>query len=113
VSDIVGGSMSPKNLKKGILRDHIAFQLMRFKFSVKTEGPGAGLINADSFADAVIETCGPIFRRDLEFILEDLIAELRDDAQHARLFGGDVMSTPRVLARLDRAEQRLREIQGE
>ena len=46
-------------------------------------------------------------------ILQDLIAGLRAYAQHARLFGGDVMSTPRVLARLDRAEARLREVQGE
>ena len=46
-------------------------------------------------------------------ILTDLIAELRDDAQSSRLFGGDLMHGPRVLSRLDRAEQRLREVQGE
>lgn len=50
---------------------------------------------------------------DARVILQDLIAELRDDAQSARALGGDLMDRSRVLSRLDRAEARLREVQGD
>jgi|JI10StandDraft_1071094.scaffolds.fasta_scaffold569252_3 hypothetical protein len=83
--DIALDSMSQKDLKKNILRDNIAFQLTRFEMSVPTTGSSAGLINADSFADAVIETCGPYFRKEVADLMKEMIEALRPTVSKAFL----------------------------
>ncbi len=87
--------------------ERIADVVTRFEISVPITGPSAGLINADSFADAVIESCGPILREPVVAILTDLIAELQDESSD------DVWFRMEVRQAVERAEARLREVTGD
>ncbi len=81
------------------VRARVAEALTRIEAHIPTTGPSAGLINADSFADAVIELCGPIFRDEYARILTGLIADLRSPYYASGAW---------LAKRLDEAEAHLR-----